>query len=207
MLAPNSTAKIKGSALTPSCAAILMAIGVPIAAAALLDTILVINVMSSMNALNIIAVGNPDAAPTKLSAIKSAMPVPISALPSASAVTMIITTGIDNAFAASRQPRQPVTIIRPRPTSALTEIGMIPSAAARTTKPMIASARFALCVCGRSVVPSSTSIEPLSLSFEMASPEPCTSKTSPARRRIMFRSPVTCELGARARCSASGIRP
>ena len=121
----------------------LMAMGVPIAAAALFDTILVMTVMSSMNALRIIGGGRDEAALTKLTAIKSAIPVPSSALPSASAVTMIMTTGIDSEAAASRQLRQPEAIITPSPTSALTEIGMMPSAAARTTKPMIVSARLA----------------------------------------------------------------
>ena len=207
MFAPNKTARMNGSGLTPSCDAILIAIGVPIAAAALFETTFVISVMSSMKALRTMAVGSPAAAPTKLKARKSAMPVPTSALPNANAVTMIMTTGIDRAAPASRQPRQPVTIISPRPTIALTEIGSIPSAAASTTNPMIASALLALCVCGRSVVPSRTNIEPLSFKLLIASLEPCTSKTSPARRRTMVRSPVTCELGALARCSARGTSP
>ena len=198
---------MNGSGLTPSFCAIPIAIGVPIAAAALLETMLVITVIRSRNELRIIGVGSADTSPTKLSAILPAMPVPTSALPSARDVTIIMTTGIDSAVVASRQLRQPVTIMRPRPTSALTDIGSMPSAAASTTKPIIASARFALCVCGRSVVPSSTSIEPLSLSLAIASLDPCTSNTSPARRRIILRSPVTWELGARARCNASGIKP
>ncbi len=135
------------------------------------------------------------------------MPVSSSALPSASAATMIMMTGTDSAELASRQFRHPVASIAPRPATAATEIGTICSAAARTTAPMIISARLALCVCGRSVVPSSTSIVPLSLRLVIASRAPCTSSTSPARSRIMFRSPVICELGARARCSASGTNP
>ncbi len=84
---------------------------------------------------------------------------------------------------------------------------MTPNAAAATTSAMIASALLAWWVFGSSVVPSSTSIEPLSFRLAIASLEPCTSSTSPARSRIMLRSPVICELGARARCSASGISP
>src|SRR5210317_2540383 len=104
MFAPNRTASMNGSALTPSWFAILIAIGVPIAAAALFDTMLVMIVIRSRNALSIIGGGNADAALTNDSAMKSAMPVPSSALPSASAVTMIMTTGMDNDVAASRQP-------------------------------------------------------------------------------------------------------
>ena len=59
------------------------------------------------------------------------------------AVTMIMTTGMDSAPAASRQVRQPVASISPRPTSALTEIGMMPSAAASTTNAMMVRARLA----------------------------------------------------------------
>ena len=70
---------MNGSVGTPSWLAILMAMGVPIAAAALFETILVIIVMSSRNALSIIGVGSADAAPTKDWAMKSAMPVPSSA--------------------------------------------------------------------------------------------------------------------------------
>ena len=44
-------------------------------------------------------------------------------------------------------------------------IGSMPSAGARTTRPITTSERVAFCRCGRSVVPSSTSIVPLSLSF------------------------------------------
>ncbi len=121
-----------------------MPIGVPMAAAALFDTMLVIRVISSRKALRIIGGDRPDAASTKLIAMKSAIPVPISALPRASAVTMIMTTGIDNAEPASRQLKQPVASISPSPTRALTEIGKMPSAAAATTNPIMARARFAL---------------------------------------------------------------
>ena len=62
----------------------LMAIGVPIAAAALFDTMLVMTVINSMNALRITGAGSPAAALTNDNAMKSAMPVPTSALPSAS---------------------------------------------------------------------------------------------------------------------------
>ena len=85
---------------------------------------------------------------------------------------MIMMTGIDSAAVESRQVRHPVAIMSPRPRTAATEIGRTPNAAAPTTSAMMLSARLAFCVCGRSVVPSSTSIVPLSFRRVIASRAP-----------------------------------
>ena len=190
---------MNGSGLTPSWLAIEIAIGVPMTAAALFDTTLVMIVMIRMKRPSMTGTGSPDATPTNDSARKSAMPVTISALPSARLVTMIMITCTDSEPAASRQFMQPSASIAPTPITALTEIGMMPSAATSTTRPMTPRARLAFSRCGSSVVPSSTSMLPLSLSFWMAAAVPWTSSTSPARSRIDVRSSVIWEVGARAR--------
>ena len=69
MLAPKRTARMNGSDGTPSWLAMLTAIGVPMAAAALFETMLVMTVMSSRNALRIRGGGSPDARPTKVCAM------------------------------------------------------------------------------------------------------------------------------------------
>ncbi len=56
---------MKGSALTLSSCAMLIAIGVPMAAAALFDTMFVITDINSRKALRIIGVGKPAARSTK----------------------------------------------------------------------------------------------------------------------------------------------
>ena len=135
------------------------------------------------------------------------MPVTINVLPSARLVTMIMMIGMLSASPTCSQVRQRVASIRPTPISALTEIGNRPKAAVRMTKAMTDSARLARCVCGSSIVPSSTSIVPFCFSESIAFDAPCTSSTSPARSRILPMSCVTRDDGKRARCSASGNRP
>ena len=62
MFAPNKTAKINGSGSTCNCCAIPIAMGVPITAAALFETMFVMIDIINMKILNIIGIGSPSAA-------------------------------------------------------------------------------------------------------------------------------------------------
>ena len=124
----------------------LIAIGVPITAAALFETILVSNAINRISPLRITLGGAPATIATNIWARYSAPPVLSNAAPNAKLATTIMITGALKARVAFRQSRHPLMIIRSTPNTALMAIGNRPRAAARTMPAMIASASGALAV-------------------------------------------------------------
>ena len=183
MLAPNKTARTNGKGSIPSCCAAAIAIGVPMTAAALLDTMFVNTAMTRMKALMITGVGRPPAALTNPLARNAAMPVATSALPIARLATISIITATGSDRPTSRQPMHPNAIIKPTTIRAELVIGSKPNAAAPTTSTNTNNARLALCALGSPDVPSTTSILPPAFAASSPCRSPCIRTTSPARRR------------------------
>ena len=200
------TARMNGSIGAPSCCAMLIAIGVPITAAALLETTLVSTVINSIRPLSTNGVDSPSVRATKTCAMYSAPPVTSNADPSERLATIIMMIGMFRALPTSLHLSAPVANIKPTPPNALMDIGSRFVAAKNTTPIIITNARLARSVCGRSVVPSSTIIDPLARRSAIASREPCTSNTSPAPNRVASRSPTISADGC-ARCMANGTSP
>ncbi len=204
MLAPNSTASRNGIGSAPSCCDVATAIGVPITAAALFDTMFVNMAMVSKKRLRITGAGRPLAACTNAPARYSAIPVATRALPIPRLATMSMMTGTGTALRASRQVRQLRASIKPTPISALMAIGSNPIAAVTTTIRSTARALPAWPVGGKAIDPSRTIRRLASRNSPMAARVPCNSKTSPALRRRPTTPRRTTFRGQWLRCTAIG---
>ena len=155
-----------------------MATGVPITAAALFETTLVMMAINSIRNESTHAGETPDVRYRNTWARYSAPPVFINADPSASEATIIMMTCVLSAWLACCQFMQPVPINTIQPKIALMAMGMIPKAARATIITMINKARGALEVCGKSAVLSRTSSSPPTFSVRIFSGLPCTRRTS-----------------------------
>ena len=133
-----------------------MAMGVPITAAALLETTLVSTASSAISAEIMIVGLAPAVAAKKTEVIKSVAPVATSALPSARLATTTKNTEELIARIAAPRLRQRVSSSSATPAVALTAIGIAPVAAKATTNNSIASAMGAFWVLGRLTLASST---------------------------------------------------
>ena len=179
--------------------------GVPITAAALLETILVIIAMMSINALMMAGVGSDWVTKTKAFAKKSEPPVTSRAFPRHRLATISIMMGMFMASPTSFHLRDLVTNSAANPTRALIEMGINPVPAATATPSIMYKGKAVLLWGIRSVDPSMMSKLALVLRLFMASSVPCTKSTSPTLSCFDVMSPTTSE-PVRLRCIANGSK-